>query len=176
MLNIDTAKAQASALEQYLKTIGKNLKHTHALEAIARINGHKSWNAYQAAASSAAASPATSGSAAPGADPAEAKLLPVDLAELFLKERIGAVHLDHAAYAVRYYNSEVLGNYEDIVQGKDDEYDMQSVCIELERVESGLVWEELITVEQLSNAQHQSGTKWLMGDGSALELALFTQN
>jgi hypothetical protein len=168
MLNIEHAKAQASTLAQYLHSLGKNLKHTHALEAIARINGHKSWNAFQAAATSAQA-PAT-------ADTGGQQLFPADLAELFLSDRVASVRLNGEPYVVRYYNSEVLGNYADIVQGKSEDEDMQSVCIELERVESGLVWEELITVEQLSNTLHQSGTTWRMGDGAILELALFGQD
>lgn len=46
-LDIQTAKKQAEILASYLKTVGKNVKHTHALEAIARINGHDSWKAFQ---------------------------------------------------------------------------------------------------------------------------------
>jgi hypothetical protein len=47
MLDIEQAKIQADSLESYLRTVGKNLKHTHALEAVARMNGHKSWNTFQ---------------------------------------------------------------------------------------------------------------------------------
>lgn len=50
MLNIENAKDQAEILTAYLRTVGKKVKHTHALEAVARMNGHKSWNMFQATA------------------------------------------------------------------------------------------------------------------------------
>lgn len=44
MSTIEVAKKKATILEKYLESVGVNLKHTQALEAIARVEGFKSYN------------------------------------------------------------------------------------------------------------------------------------
>lgn len=165
MLDIEKAKQQATTLEDYLRTVGKKLKHTHALEAVARMNGHKSWNTYQAEAL------ATKGFAsADGAPSLEGVVLcGADLAVLFASGEVDHVVLDGVRYELRYYNSDMLCSYRNIILGLDEDYEMASACIELERAEAGQVCEEELTIEQLSNAAYSAGT-WTLSDGTRLQL------
>lgn len=158
MLNIETAKKQAETLAEYLRTVGKKLKHTHALEAVARINGHKSWNIFQ---SSAVAAGDTGGTT-------EGVKTPEDLVELFFSDSVEYVLLDGVRYQVDYFDSEVLGGYSQIIHGGGD--DLQSVGVVLTRNEGGLVWEEELTVERLSNTLYQPDGSWMLGDGMRMEL------
>jgi hypothetical protein len=156
MLDIEKAKKQASLLADYLRTVGKKLKHTHALEAVARMNGHKSWNTYQSEALASA-----------GLPPAE--LTGENLATLFSRGEASYVTLDEMRYDVRYYDSERLGAYVKILANNDCDFCVTDTCVELERVEGGQVWEEALTLEDLSKAIHVEGA-WTLPDGSVLRV------
>jgi hypothetical protein len=158
MLKIETAKKQAETMADYLRTVGKKLKHTHALEAVARMNGHKTWNIFQSAAVAAG-------------DVGEADTTaktPADLVELFFSDSVEYVMLDGVRYELNYYDSEVLGQYSQIVRGGGD--DMQSVGVILTRNEQDLVWEEELTVERLSKTFYQPDGSWMLGEGARMEL------
>lgn len=165
MLDIENAKKQATTLEDYLLTVGKRLKHTHALEAVARMNGHKSWNIYQAEASTVKLSDI---SAAPVATAVSLRN-GEDLAALLASGDVDHVLLDGVRYELQYYNGELLDSYTDVVKGVDSDYAMDDKCVEFARSEDGQVWEEELTIEQLSNASYNDGV-WTLGDGSSLQL------
>ena len=58
-MDITQSKLKAKVLATYLREIGSPIKHGQALDAMARINGHRSWNAFSAAEhASAEAAPA----------------------------------------------------------------------------------------------------------------------
>jgi hypothetical protein len=157
MLDIEKAKKQAGLLADYLRTVGKKLKHTHALEAVARMNGHKSWNTFQSDAL-----------AASGLPPAE--LTGEDLANLFASGDVSHVTLDGARYDIRYYSPAlVLGVYLDILAGTHPDYSDNHTCVELERVEEGQVWEEGITIKDISQTKYADGA-WTLPDGGVLRL------
>lgn len=158
MISIETAKKQAETLAEYLRTVGKKLKHTHALEAVARMNGHKSWNIFQ---SSAVAAGDTGSTAVKTA---------ADLVELFASDSVAYVTLDGVRYEVEYYDSQVLGCYREIIFGSSDEHNMASVGVVLKRDEDGLIWEEELTIERISNTLHQPDGTWIFGDGTRMEL------
>lgn len=46
-MNIKSLKKAAGVVEAYLESIGKSVKHTQALEVVARAYGHKNWNVLQ---------------------------------------------------------------------------------------------------------------------------------
>lgn len=165
MLDIENAKKQATTLAEYLLTVGKKLKHTHALEAVARMNGHKSWNTYQADASAVKLKDL---STAPAVT-ATPVLCGQDLADMFASGDVDHVLLDGCRYELRYYNGELLDSYHDVIMGLDSEFSMDDKCVEFVRSEDGKVWEEELNVEQLSNASHVDGI-WTLGDGKCLQL------
>lgn len=53
MDNVQTIKGKAKVLATYLKEIGKPVRHAQALDAMARIEGHRDWNVFAAHASRA---------------------------------------------------------------------------------------------------------------------------
>lgn len=157
MLSIEKAKEQADILEKYLLTVGKNLKHTHALEAVARMHGHKSWNTFQA-------------NPLEGAELSVTGLTGKDLANMFANGDVSHVTLDGLRYEIRYYDSERLGSFEEIVSGSDEDFQLEDTCVEIERVEDSRAWEEFLSIENLNKATHNAGTWSLPGIG---ELCLF---
>lgn len=158
MLSIANAKKQAETLSDYLRTVGKKLKHTHALEAVARIHGHKTWNIFQSSAVAAGDTTESDSSTK----------TPEDLVELFFSDSVEYVLLNGVRYNLDYFDSEVLGGYSQIIHGRGD--DMESVGVVLTRNEGGLVWEEELTVERLSNTLYQPDGSWMLGDGTRMEL------
>jgi hypothetical protein len=57
-MDISQSKLKAKVLATYLREIGSPIKHGQALDALARINGHRSWNEFSAAPASVAPLPA----------------------------------------------------------------------------------------------------------------------
>lgn len=112
MHDVKTAKEQAGILTAYLKTVGKNLKHTHALEAIARINGHETWNKFQAAAE---------------AEPQVARTL----ADIFASGEVQKVCIDGLDHEILQYDGEALKvSFEDFKAGTSP-YSHSHPCVEL---------------------------------------------
>jgi hypothetical protein len=139
-------------LSDYLRTVGKNLKHTHALEAVARMNGHKSWNTFQAEAE--------------GKDGSNElrEETGSDLAGLFASGELCYVELEGMRFNIWYYNSEVLGVFDEIVQGTaPDDFSLGDVCVELEAIDDeGRVFEHTLSVEEIS--QSKKSHPFMYGD------------
>ena len=155
MLTIETAKAQATTLADYLLTVGKRVKRTHALEAIARINGHKSWNVFESGQKNASSTAPRTGS---------------DLAALFVSGDVDHVRLNDVRYEIIFYDSDVLSAYDRIVAGEHDQHTDGAKCVELEYIDPDhLIFEETLNVSCLAEAKYKNG-KWTLEDGTTLEL------
>lgn len=64
MDTVETTRNKAKVLARYLKGIGKPVAHGQALDALARLAGHRDWNGYAAAL--AQRTPDSSNASAPG--------------------------------------------------------------------------------------------------------------
>lgn len=171
MLDIEKAKKQASLLTEYLRTVGKNLKRTHALEAVARMNGHKSWNVFQQ-------EPEMGSTAKPDNI---AQPISSDLATLFLSGDVSWVVCDGERYSVRYYDSEALGKIGRPFDEYEEFVDDLHICVELERNEDGLIFDLGLSQHDIEKATpNYADSAWTLPDGSDLKLftsvALFNLN
>lgn len=155
MLNIEQAKNQATLLVDYLLTVNKRLKHTHALEAVARINGHKSWNTFQSSAE----------------DRPEQQVTPLDLARLLLSSDFSHVVIEDLRY-VRHEHLASLDTELKAALAGDTSVDLDQIVMTLKsEVVDGRGYEASITLRELMAARYANGL-WLLSESIFLYAAL----
>jgi hypothetical protein len=151
--SIDQAKAEAAVLSDFLATLGKKLKHTHALEAIARLKGFNSWTEFKVQAAEAGAPPAQT------------------LVDTLLAQDVEELMLSGVPHSIRQCDQDVLRVCQQILLSKkqgdpapcDTDLNAKAVRIRCEDDSAqGIPFLRWLTVEELLYARPR-GMGWVLG-------------
>jgi hypothetical protein len=153
MNDIEEAKNQAALLTEFLLTIGKKLKHTQALKAIAHIKGHPTWADFKLHHPTAETQPANT------------------LAELFQSKGIEDLVLGGIAHTSQLCRKDALNRCQQLSLSREradfvpNAEDLTVPAVLLRREDSSALDIPLnrwLTVEELLFARPR-GKGWLLG-------------